>query len=117
MRLVSIPKIVQNRPFHLKPATDLGPTKIGKNQKLEPFLSHINVLRNKHIEIAPGSTANGVANCCWGIKAGGGVVGGCCPPKEGNPPGDPGKPSGAPGKPPGGLGGLGNGNCGPKNLG
>jgi hypothetical protein len=103
MRLVSIPKILQNRPFHLKPATDLDPTKIGKNQKLEPFLSHINVLRNKHIEMAPGSTANGVANCCWGIKAGGGVVGGCCPPKEG--------------KPPGGLGGLGNGNCGPKNLG
>lgn len=68
MRLVSIPKIVQNRPFHLKPATDLGPTKIGKYQKLEPFLSHTYVLRNKHIEMAPGSTNDGKG----GVKEGGG---------------------------------------------
>ena len=68
--------------------------------------------------MAPGSTANGVAVCCCGINAGGGAVGACCPPGNpgdpGKPPDDPGKPPGDPGKLPGGLG---NGNCGPKNLG
>ncbi len=95
-----MPKILQNRPFHLKPATDLGPTKTGKNQNLEPFLSHINVFRNKHNEIAPGSTAKGVAVCCVGVNVGGGAVGACCGLNVGNPPG--------------GLGGV-EGNCGPKN--
>jgi len=44
--------MVQKRPFHLNPATDRGPAKIGKYQKLEPFLSHMNVLRNRHREMA-----------------------------------------------------------------
>lgn len=82
-----MPKIVQNLPFHLKPATDLRPIKTGKNQKLAPFLIHINVFRNKHNEMAPGSTAKGVALCCTGVNNGGGAVGACCGFNVGNPPG------------------------------
>ena len=42
------------------------------------MFSHTYVLRNRHILIAPGSTANGetVVDCC-GVNDGGGAVGAC----------------------------------------
>lgn len=73
--LVSIPKNVQKKPFHRNPDTDVLPIKTGYIQKRSPFLSHINVLRNKQPEMAAGSIAKAVASGCGGINCGGGAVG------------------------------------------
>lgn len=73
----STPVYTHILPVHLKPATDVKPTKVGKNQNEFPFLSHTNVLRNRQPEIAPGSTANVVASGCGGVNCGGGEDGGC----------------------------------------
>lgn len=80
MLLRSTPVNTHVRPVHLKPATDVRPTKVGKNQNAPPFLSHTNVLRNKQPAIAPGSMANAAAAGCGGMNCGGGEEGGRCVP-------------------------------------
>lgn len=80
MLLKSTPVYIHPKPVHLKPATDLRPTKVGKNQNEFPFLNHTYVLRNKQPEIAPGSMANAVAAGCGGANCGGGEDGACCIP-------------------------------------
>ncbi|MNI84068.1 hypothetical protein D3C73_1409370 [compost metagenome] len=80
MLLRSTPVNTHIRPVHLKPATDVRPTKVGNNQNESPFLSHTYVLRNKQPEIAPGSMANAVAAGWAGVNCGGGEDGGCTVP-------------------------------------
>ncbi|CAH1199070.1 hypothetical protein PAECIP111893_01222 [Paenibacillus plantiphilus] len=80
MLLRSIPENIQKKPVQRKPATDVRPTNVGKNQKPGPRLGQIYVLRKRHLEMAPGSTAKVEVAGRGGIVCGGGEEGGCMPP-------------------------------------
>lgn len=74
MSFREIAENIQKEPVQRNPKTKPKPAKIGKNQKLEPFLSHIYVLRNKHGEIALGLIAN--KGCCGIVEGGAGKTAG-----------------------------------------